>query len=62
MPIFPGYYVFVVHSEGIKELEFNRNARRSVFYVGKAEDNIGNLVNTHLLIGGSGSSTLRRSI
>ena len=62
LPTFPGCYVLVVDSEGIKELGLNRNARRSVLYVGKAEDNIRNRVNTHLLIGGSGSSTLRRSI
>ena len=62
LPSFPGCYVLVVDSDGIKELGFNRNARRSVLYVGKAEENIRYRVNTHLLVNRSGSSTLRRSI
>ena len=62
LPKYPGCYVLVVDSEGVKELGFNRKARRAALYVGKAEDNIRNRVKDHLLVGGSGSSTLRRSI
>ncbi len=62
LPNFPGCYVLIVDSEGVIELGFNCNTRRTVLYIGKAEDSIRNRVNSHLLVGGSGSSTLRRSI
>lgn len=62
LPKFPGCYVLVVDSEGVEALGFNRKARRAALYVGKAEDNIRNRVNDHLLVGGSGSSSIRRSI